>query len=85
MEGMMQEMGGEQDAYLEVLQEIKDLMDSKLGDKLKSGGVSIEKVEAELPVTEEMSPEMEKEEPSEDMGLSPEEMDELKNKVYSKV
>ena len=88
MHGMMEhEMGGDKDAYLEVLQEIKDLMDSRLGDKLK-GGMSIEKVSVEgEPVAEEAKMEGEPvmEEKKEDMGISTEEMDELKNKVYSKM
>lgn len=75
---------GQNDPYLDVLKEIKSLMDSRLGDKLK-GGVSVEKVEV-LPVEgEEMPVEAVEEKPEgEELGLSPEEKDKLKQ-MYSDI
>lgn len=73
----MNEMMGEvseQDPYLEVLQDIKDLMDARVGDKLKGQNQVPEEMPAEEPLEVE---------PKEDLGVSPEEMEELK-KVYSR-
>lgn len=80
MEGMMEE----QDPKLKILEEIKALMDDRIGAKLKPKAVSVEKVEVS-PKSPEEEGEMEmsvggpEEDGAEVMGgLSPEEMDMLK-------
>ena len=73
--------GGGESAELQVLKEIKQLMDSRLGDKLK-GAVSVSKVEIEP--KEEGGLELEQEPEMESSDLSPEEEDEL-NKIRSKM
>lgn len=72
----------EQDPKLKILEEIKALMDDRIGQKLKPKAVSVEKVEMspESPEGEsEMSVGGPEEDGAETMGdLSPEEMDILK-------
>lgn len=82
LEKMMEMSGGEDSgsAELQVLKEIKQLMDSRLGDKLK--GVSAVKVEVEPEV--EGGEEMEAEPEVESADFSPEEEDEL-NKIRSQM
>lgn len=70
-------------AAMEVLKEIKSLMDSKLGDKLSapSGdekGIEISKVKLLGDEGSSENPEMEMSEPKEEMGMDPMEMEELK-------
>lgn len=80
----------EKDPYLDVLKEIKGLMDSRLGDKL-GGGMSVEKVSVHplegSPEEEKMESPLEESKEDEtgegDMDMSPEEKDELM-KLYSK-
>lgn len=78
---MLNEMAEEKDPYLDVLKEIKGLMDERLGDKL-GGGMSIEKVSVkpleDSPLEEKMEVTGEG-----DSDMSPEEKDELM-KLYSK-
>lgn len=83
LEKMLEMSGGEggESPELQVLKEIKQLMDSRLGDKLK-GAVSVSKVEIEP--KEEGGLELEQEPEMESSDLSPEEEDEL-NKIRSKM
>lgn len=87
LEKLMEMGGGESESpELQVLKEIKQLMDTRLGEKLK-GGMSVSKVEIEAPEgEEEKSPEVETELGSEGEGdrsaLNPDEEEEL-NKIRS--
>lgn len=76
----MQDEGQDVEAKLQVLQEIKDLMDQRLGDKMKPSEVSMEKVSlGGDPEEQGESPEMEASEMGgDDSGLSDEDKEKLK-------
>lgn len=79
-----QNEGHDVEAKLQVLQEIKDLMDQRLGDSMKPKEVSIEKLsmspEGSPEEEQSESPMMEAKEDSmgDDSGLSPEDKEKLK-------
>ena len=90
MEGMMDKMDPEVEAKRQVLQEIKDLMDSRLGDSLNPNKVSMEKVEiggeGEEPMEMESAevPEMGMEEES-PMGVGMDDKEKLMEMLRSKL